>query len=44
MTAKTSEALAKELDAVGLDEMAKNARADAYHDYLSDDEIGRAHV
>lgn len=37
MTARTSELLAKELDAVGLTEMAAKARDDRYHDYLSDD-------
>lgn len=35
MTAQTSEMLAKELDAVGLDRMAAKARADEYHDFLS---------
>lgn len=36
MTAKTSEALAKVLDEIGLVEMARKARLDTYHDYLSD--------
>lgn len=35
MTAKTSEMLAKELDAVGLTGMANAARQDYYHDFLS---------
>lgn len=37
MTAKTSEILAQALDNVGLVEMAKSARQDHYHDYLSED-------
>lgn len=37
MTAKTSENLAQVLDGVGLHDMAKLARLDHYHDYLSDD-------
>lgn len=39
MTARTSELLAKELDAAGLDRMAAKARADRYHDFLSDDPL-----
>lgn len=39
MTAKTSEQLARALDAVGLVDMAKKARADHYHDFLSDEEL-----
>lgn len=35
MTAKTSEILALELDKLGLDQLAANARNDEYHDYLS---------
>lgn len=39
MTAKTSEFLASVLDSVGLDAMAAKARADQYHDFLSDDAL-----
>lgn len=39
MTAKTSENLAQVLESVGLDKMAAKARADQYHDYLSDDAL-----
>jgi hypothetical protein len=39
MTAKTSEILAMRLDAVGLHILAANARADQYHDFLSDDAL-----
>lgn len=35
MTARTSELLAKELDIVGLTGMAKLAREDHFHDFLS---------
>ena len=35
MTARTSELLAKELDTLGLTTMAKLARQDMFHDYLS---------
>ena len=35
MTARTSEILAKALDAVGLDELAGLARDDMFHDFLS---------
>jgi hypothetical protein len=35
MTARTSEILAKRLDEVGLTDMARRAREDAYHDYFS---------
>jgi len=35
MTARTSELLAKALDEVGLTTMAKLARQDMFHDYLS---------
>lgn len=37
MTAKTSENLAQVLHSVGLFDLEKKARADRYHDYLSDD-------
>jgi hypothetical protein len=37
MTAKSSEILAQALDNVGLAEMAKSARQDHYHDFLSED-------
>ena len=37
MTAKTSENLAKVLEEVGLHSMVLKARADQYHDFLSDD-------
>lgn len=37
MTAKTSENLAVVLESVGLTSLARKARADQYHDYLSDD-------
>lgn len=37
MTAQTSEMLAIVLESVGLHDMAKLARLDHYHDYLSDD-------
>lgn len=36
MTAKTSENLAQVLHSVGLFDLEKKARADAYHDFLSD--------
>lgn len=36
MTAKTSEFLAQALEDAGLHGMAANARADMYHDYLSE--------
>jgi len=39
MTAKTSENLAKVLEGVGLNAMAVKARADQYHDFLSDDAL-----
>jgi hypothetical protein len=39
MTAKTSENLAKVLEGVGLHGMALKARADQYHDFLSDDPL-----
>lgn len=39
MTAKTSEELARALDAVGLVDMAKKARQDRYHDFLSDEDM-----
>lgn len=39
MTAKTSENLAQVLEGVGLDAMAIKARADQYHDFLSDDAL-----
>jgi hypothetical protein len=39
MTAKTSEMLAEVLESVGLDAMAAKARADQYHDFLSDDAL-----
>jgi hypothetical protein len=39
MTAKTSENLAKVLESVGLNDMAVKARADKYHDFLSDDAL-----
>lgn len=35
MTAKTSEAMAAALDAAGLPDLAKRARADEFHDFLS---------
>lgn len=35
MTARTSELLAKELDTLGLTTLAKLARQDMFHDYLS---------
>lgn len=35
MTARTSELLAKELDALHLDDLAKFARDDHFHDFLS---------
>lgn len=39
MTAKTSENLALVLEGVGLHDMAVKARADMYHDFLSDDAL-----
>lgn len=39
MTAATSEKLALVLDDVGLTELAAKARADQYHDFLSDDAL-----
>lgn len=39
MTAKTSENLATVLEGVGLHRLALKARADQYHDYLSDDPL-----
>jgi hypothetical protein len=37
MTAKTSENLAQVLHSAGLFDLERKARADAYHDFLSDD-------
>lgn len=39
MTAKTSEVLAQVLHSVGLFELERKARADRYHDFLSDDAL-----
>lgn len=39
MTAKTSENLAQVLHSLGLFDLEKKARADRYHDYLSDDAL-----
>jgi hypothetical protein len=39
MTAKTSENLAQVLHSVGLFDMEVRARADMYHDFLSDDAL-----
>jgi hypothetical protein len=39
MTAKTSENLALVLEGVGLTAMATKARADAYHDFFSNDAL-----